>query len=334
MQSPLPVRDGVNATRLRLPDEGPWDTAMDYMMHRWGHIDPQGIEDRFDAGEIVGEGGVPLTRHTRLEDHTFIWYYRTLPPETRLPVEISILHRDDHLLVVDKPHFLPTTPGGTYIQESALVRLRNQLDLPDLIPMHRLDRMTAGVLLFSTNPQTRGKYQVLFEKRQVLKDYECVSAAEPAPGHPAVEFPVVVRNRMTKSRSYLLAEVVEGEPNTETRIERLETFDAGAHPGVGGTAPAAPALARYRLEPHTGKTHQLRVHMASLGLGIVNDAFYPDLLDKAPDNFGKPLQLLARGIRFVDPVSGRPVEYRSGLELSEAVRARSRAAAEAPAHTL
>jgi tRNA pseudouridine32 synthase/23S rRNA pseudouridine746 synthase len=328
------VRDGVNATRLRLPDEGPWDTAMDYMMHRWGHIDPQGIEDRFDAGEIVGEGGVPLTKHTRLEDHTFIWYYRTLPPETRLPVEISILHRDDHLLVVDKPHFLPTTPGGTYIQESALVRLRNQLDLPDLIPMHRLDRMTAGVLLFSTNPQTRGKYQVLFEKRQVQKDYECVSAAEPAPGHPAVEFPVVVRNRMTKSRSYLLAEVVEGEPNTETRIERLETFDAGAHPGAGGTAPAAPALARYRLEPHTGKTHQLRVHMASLGLGIVNDAFYPDLLDKAPDNFGKPLQLLARGIRFVDPVSGRPVEYRSGLELSEAVRARSRAAAEAPARTL
>ena len=162
MQSPLPVRDGVNATRLRLPDGGPWDTAMDYMMHRWGHIDPQGIEDRFDAGEIVGEGGIPLHRGTRLEDHTFIWYYRTLPPETRLPVELNILHQDEHILVVDKPHFLPTTPGGTYIQESALVRLRNQLDLPDLIPMHRLDRMTAGILLLSTNPETRGKYQVLF----------------------------------------------------------------------------------------------------------------------------------------------------------------------------
>lgn len=319
MQSPLPVRDGVNATRLRLPEDGPWDTAMDYMMHRWGHIDPQGIEDRFDAGEIVGEGGVPLDRSTPLQDHTFIWYYRTLPPETRLPVEISILHQDEHLLVVDKPHFLPTTPGGTYIQESALVRLRNQLDLPDLIPMHRLDRMTAGVLLFSTNPQTRGKYQVLFEKRQVQKEYECVSAAEPAAGHAAVDFPVVVRNRMTKSRSYLLAEVIEGEPNAETRIEQLETFDAAAHPGAAGT-PAR--LARYRLEPHTGKTHQLRVHMASLGLGIVNDAFYPELLDKAPDDYAKPLQLLARGIRFVDPISGKPVEYRSGLELSQAVRAR------------
>lgn len=325
MQSPLPVRDGVNATRLRLPDEGPWDTAMDYMMHRWGHIDPQGIEDRFDAGEIVGEGGIPLDRATRLEDHTFIWYYRTLPPETRIPVELDILHQDEHLLVVDKPHFLPTTPGGTYIQESALVRLRNQLGLPDLIPMHRLDRMTAGVLLLSTNPETRGKYQVLFEKRQVQKEYECVSAAEPAPGYPAVEYPVVVRNRMTKSRSYLLAEVIDGEPNAETRIERLETFDGGTPAGaaVSNAAGAHPGrLARYRLEPHTGKTHQLRVHMASLGLGIVNDAFYPELLDKAPDDYTKPLQLLARGIRFVDPISGRPVEYRSRLELSEAARTR------------
>jgi tRNA pseudouridine32 synthase/23S rRNA pseudouridine746 synthase len=326
MQSPLPVRDGVNATRLRLPDEGPWDTAMDYMMHRWGHIDPQGIEDRFDAGEIVGEAGIPLHRGTPLQDHTFIWYYRSLPPETRIPVELNILHQDEHLLVVDKPHFLPTTPGGTYIQESALVRLRNQLELPDLVPMHRLDRMTAGILLLSTNPETRGRYQVLFEKRQVQKEYECVAAASPAPGHPAVDFPAVVRNRMTKSRSYLLAEVIEGEPNAETRIELLRTFGAGrpaaGRSPAGDTAPArgaaTPRRALYRLEPHSGKTHQLRVHMASLGLGIVNDAFYPDLLDKAPDDYSKPLQLLARGIRFVDPVTGRPVEYRSGLELSEA----------------
>jgi tRNA pseudouridine32 synthase/23S rRNA pseudouridine746 synthase len=307
MQSPLPVRYGVNATRLRLPAEGPWDTAMDYMMHRWGHIDPQGIEDRFEAGEIVGEAGVALDRETPLENHTFIWYYRTLPAETRIPVELNILHQDDHLLVVDKPHFLPTTPGGTYIQESALVRLRNQLDLPDLIPMHRLDRMTAGLLLLSPNPETRGKYQVLFEKRQVQKEYECVSAGEPSPGYPAVDFPLVVRNRMTKSRSYLLAEVIDGEPNAETRIELLKTYDVGGH-----------RRGLYRLEPHSGKTHQLRVHMTSLGLGIVNDAFYPALLDKAPDDYSKPLQLVARGIRFVDPITKEPVEYRSKLELSEA----------------
>jgi tRNA pseudouridine32 synthase/23S rRNA pseudouridine746 synthase len=149
-----------------------------------------------------------------------------------------------------------------------------------------------------------------------------VSAAEPAEGYPAVEFPVVVRNRMTKSRSFLLAEVIEGEPNAETRIEQLATFDGGTTPGASGTAGARPdhtaRRALYRLEPHTGKTHQLRVHMASLGLGIINDAFYPDLLDKAPDDYTKPLQLLARGIRFVDPISGKPVQYRSGLQLSEA----------------
>jgi tRNA pseudouridine32 synthase/23S rRNA pseudouridine746 synthase len=133
---------------------------------------------------------------------------------------------------------------------------------------------------------------------------------------------------MTKSRSYLLAEVVDGEPNAETRIDLLKTFDAGTPDGGRPTSgspqlptPQLPTLQRrglYRLEPHSGKTHQLRVHMASLGLGILHDAFYPDLLDKAPDDYTKPLQLLARGIRFVDPVTGKPVEYRSRLELSEA----------------
>ncbi|BCT74797.1 pseudouridylate synthase [Sinomonas cyclohexanicum] len=319
MKSPLPVRDGVNATRLRLPAEGPWETALDYMLHRWGHVDPEGILARFDGGEIVAADGSPLSRRTPLEEHTFIWYYRTLPAEERLPVEVSVLYRDEHLLVADKPHFLPTTPGGTYIQESALVRLRNQLDLPDLVPMHRLDRMTAGVLLFSVNPETRGRYQVLFERRAVRKEYECVSALAPSGLDPAggahdAEWaaqrfgaPAVVRNRMVKSRDYLLASVVDGEPNAETKVT-LER--------VGGPADAPRAL--FRLEPHTGKTHQLRVHMAGLGAGIMNDPFYPELLDKAPDDFARPLQLLARGIRFRDPLTGRDVEYRSELTLQEA----------------
>ncbi|GAB2744034.1 pseudouridine synthase [Sinomonas soli] len=314
MKSPLPVRDGVNATRLRLPAEGPWDTALDYMLHRWGHIDPEGILARFDGGEIVGMDGSPLDRATPLEEHTFIWYYRTLPPEERLPVEITVLHRDEHVLVADKPHFLPTTPGGAYIQESALVRLRNALDLPDLIPMHRLDRMTAGVLLFSVNPATRGKYQVLFERRAVQKEYECVSALAPAgagahdAGWAAERFaaPVVVRNRMEKRRDYLLASVAEGEPNAETRVN-LER--------VGGPADAPRAL--FRLEPHTGKTHQLRVHMAGLGAGILHDPFYPVLLDQAPDDYARPLQLLARGIRFRDPLTRRETEFRSRLSLQE-----------------
>ncbi|MFZ3417336.1 RluA family pseudouridine synthase [Arthrobacter sp. 3Tela_A] len=295
MQSPLPVRNGVNATRLRLPPEGPWNTAFEYVLERFGHVNPKGIADRFDRGEVVGIGGVPLDRTTPLTEHTFIWYYRELPPEERLPVEINILHQDENLLVVDKPHFLPTTPGGMYVAESALVRLRVALDIPDLIPMHRLDRMTAGVLLFSTNPETRGKYQVLFEKRRIEKEYEAV-----APVRPELALPAVIRSRMIKSRTYLLAQEVPGEPNAETRVELLE---------------AAGGLGRYRLLPHTGKTHQLRVHMASLGIGILNDPFYPVLQEQGPDDYSKPLQLLARSVEFNDPLTKQPVQYRSELSL-------------------
>ncbi|WP_035769020.1 pseudouridine synthase [Arthrobacter castelli] len=299
MTSPLPVRNGVNATRLRLPDEGHWTTAMEYVLQRFNHVDPDGIVERFERGEVVGVGGVPLTPQTPLGEHTFIWYYRQLPDERRIPVELDILHRDDNLLVVDKPHFLPTTPGGMFVTESALVRLRVLLDMPDLAPIHRLDRMTAGVLLFATNPQTRGKYQVLFERRKVRKTYEAV-----APVDPALELPATFRSRMYKSRDYLLTQELPGEPNAETRVELVQS-----HAGLG----------RYRLEPHTGKTHQLRVHMASAGIGILNDRFYPTLQPEAEDDHSKPLQLLARSIEFTDPLTGAPAKFTSRLQLDEFV---------------
>lgn len=307
MQSPLPVRDGVNATRLRLPRDGEWDTVMDYVLHRFGHVDPDGIVRRFHDGEVVGLGGRPLDAHTPLGPHEFLWYYRNLPAEEPIPFTETILHRDDDLLVVDKPHFLPTTPGGRFVQESALVRLRNRLGLPDLIPMHRLDRATAGVILFSTNPRTRGKYQILFERRQIRKEYECVSAL---PGGSAHDGPVVFRNRMAKTKGTLLSVVEPGTPNAESRISLLRTGkSAGTHAGTD--------VGLFRLQPHTGKTHQLRVHMAALGRGILNDAFYPVLLDQAPDDHARPLQLLARSIAFTDPLSGAEVEYRSGQTLRE-----------------
>ncbi|GAB3556035.1 RluA family pseudouridine synthase [Arthrobacter tumbae] len=299
MQSPLPVRNGVNATRLRLPSEGPWDTALEYILDRWNHVDPDGIAERFDRGEVVALGGERLTRATPLSEHTFIWYYRELPVEKRLPVELSILHQDENLLVVDKPHFLPTTPGGMYVAESALVRLRVQLNLPDLIPMHRLDRMTAGILMFSTNPATRGAYQLLFENRRIRKEYEAAASIDASLELDA--HPRTVHSRIVKSRDYLLAQEVPGEPNAETRVQLI-----GEHNGVG----------RYRLQPHTGKTHQLRLHMAGLGLGIVNDPFYPVLQPQQEDDYSKPLQLLARHIEFTDPLSSRPASFTSGLELS------------------
>lgn len=300
MKSPLPVRNGVNATRLRLPEEGPWETALEYILDRFDHVDPDGIGDRFDRGEVVALGGEVLNRSTPLGDHTFVWYYRELPVEERLPVELSILHRNDHLLVVDKPHFLPTTPGGMYVAESALVRLRVELDLPDLIPMHRLDRMTAGILMFSVNPETRGAYQLLFENRRIRKEYRAV-----APVRPELRLdvePLDVRSRIVKSRTYLLAQEVGGLVNTHTTVGLL---DQHGNRGL------------YRLQPHTGKTHQLRLHMASLGLGIVNDPFYPILHPQAPDDYAKPLQLLAHSIAFTDPVDGSNRRFESGLTLAE-----------------
>ncbi|MCU1632569.1 MAG: ribosomal pseudouridine synthase [Micrococcaceae bacterium] len=300
MQSPLPVRNGVNATRLRLPSEGPWSTALDYILDRFDHVDPEGIGARFDRGEVVALGGDVLTRSTPLGEHTFIWYYRELPVEKRLPVELSVLHQDERLLVVDKPHFLPTTPGGMYVAESALVRLRVELDLPDLIPMHRLDRMTAGILMFSVDPATRGAYQLLFENRQISKEYRAVAPVRSELNLDAG--PLDVRSRIVKSRTYLLAQEVEGPQNTHTTVNLLEQRNERG---------------LYRLQPHTGKTHQLRLHMASLGLGIINDPFYPVLHPQAPDDYTRPLQLLAHSIAFTDPVDGTERRYESGLTLAE-----------------
>jgi len=314
MKSPLPVRNGVGATRLHLPESG-WDTVLDYVMHRFGHVDPDGLLRRFDDGEVVGIDGSPIRRETPLHEHEFLWYYREAPREEPIPFTEAIVHQDEHLLAVDKPHFLPTTPGGRFVQESALVRLRNRLGIDHLIPMHRLDRATAGILLFSTNPATRGLYQTLFERREIRKEYECISALDaPAAGadqlRAAHGFPLVYRNRMTKVKGQLRAIVEAGEPNAESWIDVLGTgVSAGSHAGA--------AVGHFRLKPHSGKTHQLRVHMSALGLGILNDAFYPRLWDKAPDDYARPLQLLARGIEFRDPVTGAEVRFDSRLQLSE-----------------
>ncbi|WP_141364205.1 pseudouridine synthase [Glutamicibacter uratoxydans] len=334
MASPLPVRNGVNATRLHLPKSGSWTTVADYLLERFGHVDPEGILRRFDDGEIVGLGGVKLNRLTPMGEHEFIWYYRTLPVETPIPFETQILHQDEHLLVVDKPHFLPTTPGGKFIQESALVRLRNQTGIDDLVPMHRLDRATAGVILFAVNPETRGAYQMLFERREIAKRYKAVVALSPGGGletgvvlqanggHSDTRSPQQLRellesmpltyeNRMSKVKGQLRSIVDEGEPNAQTLIKVESTgVSAGFHAGV--------KVALMDLEPHSGKTHQLRIHLASLGLGIINDAFYPRLWDLAPDDYERPLQLLAHTISFTDPLTGQERSFSSKQRLCEA----------------
>lgn len=288
MPSPLPVRDGVGATRLHVPLRGEWPTVAAYMVERFFHLDPERLLVRFDRGEIVARDGSALARDTPLGAEEFVWYYREPPIEGEVPFEIEVLHRDDDLVVIDKPHFLPTTPGGRFLQNSALVRLRNLLDNPDLAPIHRLDRATAGLLMFSARPATRGAYQLLFERRQVQKVYEAVSA-RPA-DWDAATFPLVYRNHIVKHRGEVRVRVEpEREPNSETLIEVLHTGDDVVHT---------------LLRPHSGKMHQLRVHLAALDLGILHDGFYPELLPEAPDDFARPLQLLARELAFVDPLSG------------------------------
>lgn len=309
MHSPLPVRDGVGATRLHVPLQGPWPTIADYMVERFFHLDPDALLERFDRGEIVGREGTPLTRETALGAVEFIWYYRKPPPEIPIPFSEQILYQDDDLVVIDKPHFVPTTPGGRYLQNSALVRLRRRLDNPDLAPIHRLDRATAGLLMFSARPQTRGAYQLLFENRQVEKVYEAVSARPSEwDGADAAlagqSFPAVYRNHIVKLRGEVCVQVDAGrEPNSETLIELLAIDERVVHT---------------LLRPRTGKMHQLRVHLAALGLGILNDSFYPELLPERPDDFGRPLQLLARELRFVDPLSGEERVFTTGLALQDA----------------
>lgn len=302
MLSPLPVRDGVGATRLHVPMSGEWPTVGAYMIERFFHLDPEGLLSRFDRGEIVARDGRPLTRETPLGVEEFIWYYRDPPVETYLPLEIEVLHQDADLVVIDKPHFLPTIPGGKFLQNSALIRLRNLLGNDELAPIHRLDRATAGVLMFSARPQTRAPYQLMFEKRQVQKVYEAVSA-RPAEWD-ASRFPLVYRNHIVKHRNELKVKVDdEREPNAETQIDLIDADERVVHT---------------LLRPHSGKMHQLRVHLAALGLGILNDPFYPELRGEAPDDLDRPMQLLARELHFVDPLSGASRMFSTTRTLQEA----------------
>ncbi len=294
-KAPLPVRDGLNPSRVRLPESGHWSTTLDYLLQRF-YADEIRVREKVAAGEVVDADGRVIDAGTPFLPDSFVFLYRDPVPEQRVPFEIEILHRDSDLLVIDKPHFLATMPRGFYIVESALVRLRRELDLPDLSPLHRLDRVTAGVLMFSLRPEQRGAYQQLFAHRKVRKYYEAV-----APHRPEVPMPATVRSRIVKERGTPTADEVPGEPNSLTRIELLD---------VRGD------LGLYGLHPHTGKVHQLRLHMNSLGLPIVGDNFYPRLLDLSPYDYSSPLQLVARSVSFDDPFTGARREFHSRRRLA------------------
>lgn len=291
------MRDGVSASRVAMT-VGPAHAVVDFLAQRLPAVSREGWRARLAAGEVLDAQGREVLPDARCERHAVLWYWRRPDaPEPEVPFAHTILHRDEHLLVVDKPHFLPMTPKGRWVQQTLLVRLKRETGLETLVPMHRLDRETAGVVLFTIRPQDRDAYQALFRERRVEKVYEAV-----APWRPGLTFPLERHTRLEeRPDAFMQMREVDGEPNARTRVALIEPLGGG--------------LAHYRLRPETGQKHQLRAHMNALGLPIVGDRIYPRLLpddaEGAMPDFSRPLQLLARAIAFVDPVSGEPRVFES-----------------------
>lgn len=284
------MRDGVAPSYLWLP-EGQWSGMLAFLVERYPQISAAQWQDRMARGEVVSGDGTVLGPDSAYRRGMRIFYYRELERETPIPFQEAILFQDEHLLVVDKPHFLPMTPGGRFVQETLLTRLKKKFDSTDLTPIHRLDRETAGVVIFSRQVASRGAYQSLFQHREVHKTYEAL-----APALAGRDFPFTYRSRMVDGDKFFLMREEEGDANSETVIDVIERRGD---------------VNLYRLHPHTGRKHQLRVHLASLGIPIVNDAFYPVARPCKDDDMSQPLQLLARAIDFIDPLTGEARHFES-----------------------
>ncbi|MFE9727149.1 pseudouridine synthase [Streptomyces sp. NPDC005794] len=298
--APLPQRDGIDPVRVRLPEDpgGAWPTVRDHLLDRFAAaVGARRVDAMLAEGLFVGADGGPVDGDEPYTVGRFLWFHRDFAPEEPVPFPVGVVHRDAHLVIADKPHFLATTPRGRHITQTVVARLRRELDLPELQPAHRLDRLTAGLVLCVVRAGDRGAYQTLFRDRLVRKEYEAV-----APYDPRLTLPRTVRSRILKERGVIAAREEPGPANSESRVELLE------HRG---------ALGRYRLLPATGRTHQLRVHMNALGLPLVNDPVYP-VVEPEPEHedYARPLQLLAKVLEFTDPVTGEPHRFESGQRLS------------------
>lgn len=276
--------NGVTASQVFLPSSGHQArTVYQYLYSQFPHISVNEWQQRFHDQLILDTNGQVLSIDSTYQPNTHIYYYRFLEHEIHVPFYEKILFENDDLLVVDKPHFLTISPTGQYVQETLLVRLKKSTQNAALTPIHRLDRETAGVVLFSKRLETRGCYQQLFAEKKVQKIYHAI-----APFHEHLHFPKTVSLRMEKGEPFYTMRVVNGTDNSQTEIELLESKDQWA---------------KYCLKPITGKQHQLRVHLNSLNLPIRNDPLYPKVQHKKADDFSSPLQLLAKEIRFKDPIT-------------------------------
>ncbi len=288
-----PAIDGLRASRLQLPP-GPWRTVLEALCARFPAIDRTQWLDRMARGRVLDASGHAITLESAFRAGAEIHYYREVEDEPRIPFAETVLFVDEHIAVADKPHFLPVTPAGGFVTETLLARLLRRFDNPDLVPLHRIDRATAGLVLFSANPHSRTCYQGLFRERRIDKRYEALG-----PALPGTSFPLTRASRLEGGEPFFRMCETDGVPNSETCIDVIERD--------GGTW-------RYALKPVTGKKHQLRVHMAALGAPIVNDLIYPSLRTQMED-YSRPLQLLAKSLAFVDPVSGVERRFESRFSL-------------------
>ena len=291
----LPVRDGVSPSCVVLPTHGQ-GSMLDFLAQRLPVVARDEWRQRMLAGDVVDERGQLVVPGRPFEGGLRLYYYRSLPAEPVLPFSEVVLYQDERLVVADKPHFMPVTPSGRYLHSTLLVRLKRQLGLPELSPLHRIDRDTAGLVMLSVQQRTRGAYQALFRDRQITKHYDAI-----APWRADMAFPREHVSRLEESPQFFRMQEVPGEPNSHTHMQVLEV--------AGGWA-------RYRLSPITGKRHQLRVHMAALGLPLRNDPFYPVVDDPPEGDYSRPLQLLARSLAFVDPVTGAQRVFESQQSLN------------------
>ena len=293
-----PTRQGIGPSCVGLP-AGPWPTLLDFLTARFPNVSPQVWLARMARGDVIDElGQAVLPEHASQAPypaHQRLYYYREVPNEPRIPFDEVVLYQDEHLLVVDKPHFLPVVPSGGYLTETVLVRLKNKLGLDDLVPIHRIDRDTAGLVLFAKQRASRAAYCALFSQHHVRKTYQAI-----APWRPGLSWPTVRSSRIEEAGHFMLQHEVPGMPNAITHLDVLEVWGD---------------LARYQLKPVTGQRHQLRVHMLALGLPILNDGLYPTLTPEGQLDHAHPLQLLAHKLEFTDPVSGEPRQFESARKL-------------------
>ena len=310
-REPLPIRDGLNPTRARVPEDHEPLSAWEWLQHlistqrhRHPADDEAALRARFDAGEVVRATGTPLAATSIVAPGEDVWFYRMPAPEVPVPGTIEILYEDENLLVVDKPHFLATMPRARHITETATVRMRRATGNNDLAPAHRLDRPTAGVLLFTKRREVRGAYQELFARREVGKVYEAI-----APYDRSLSFPVTWEDRIEKDPGELQARFTDGEINAVTTLAKVQMLDDTSQSSLETVHGRIPRQAVYELHPKTGRTHQLRMHMWKAGVPLLGDLVYPDVMPVDAEEITAPMRLLARSLSFTDPLDGTHREF-------------------------